>query len=86
MPNMPALVGLGATGLFVNSLTTPVQRATARTIMEALGICVEVEREDLLDAITAASGSGPAYFYLMIEEMIRAGAALGLSPPPIAGR
>ena len=80
MPNTPALLGLGATGLYVNEHTSEAQRAAAQGIIEAFGICVTVEREDLLDAVTAVSGSGPAYYFLMIEEMIRAGTALGLSP------
>lgn len=78
MPNTPALLGLGATGLFVNPQTTDAQRVQATEIIEAFGISVIVEREDLLDAVTAVSGSGPAYFFLMIEEMIKAGVALGL--------
>jgi len=80
MPNTPALLGLGATGLYVNDHTTEAQRIAATEIIEAFGICVTLESEDLLDAVTAASGSGPAYYFLMIEEMIRAGTALGLSP------
>lgn len=79
MPNTPALVGLGATGIYVNARTSEAQRLEAVRIMEAFGICVTVDREDLLDAVTALSGSGPAYYFLMIEEMIRAGVALGLS-------
>lgn len=80
MPNTPALLGLGATGLYVNDHTTDAQRIAAEEIIEAFGICVTVEREDLLDAVTAVSGSGPAYLFLLIEEMIRAGTALGLPP------
>ena len=80
MPNTPALLGLGATGLYVNEHTTDAQCATAKAIIEAFGICVTVEREDLLDVVTAVSGSGPAYYFLMLEEMIRAGTALGLRP------
>lgn len=79
MPNTPALIGLGATGLYPNSQTTEAQCAESTRIIEAFGICVTVEREDLLDAITAVSGSGPAYYFLMIEEMIKAGIKLGLS-------
>lgn len=79
MPNTPALLGLGSTGLYVNGQSTSTQKATARTIIESFGICIEVDREDLLDAVTAVSGSGPAYYFLMIEEMIRAGTALGLA-------
>ena len=80
MPNTPALLGLGATGLYVNDHTTEAQCAAAKAIIEAFGICVTVEREDLLDVVTAVSGSGPAYYFLMLEEMIRAGTALGLRP------
>ena len=80
MPNTPALLGLGATGLYVNDHTTEAQRIAATEIIESFGICVTVEREDLLDAVTAVSGSGPAYFFLMSEEMVRAGTALGLCP------
>jgi pyrroline-5-carboxylate reductase len=79
MPNTPALLGRGATGLFVNEHTSEAHRMTAQSIIEAFGICVTVEREEVLDAVTAVSGSGPAYHFLMIEEMIRAGIALGLS-------
>ncbi|MEO9900433.1 MAG: pyrroline-5-carboxylate reductase [Nisaea sp.] len=78
MPNTPALLGLGATGLYVNERASEAQRVVTKGIIAAFGICVAVEREDLLDAVTAVSGSGPAYYFLMIEEMIRAGTALGL--------
>ncbi|ATG37790.1 pyrroline-5-carboxylate reductase ProC (plasmid) [Phaeobacter piscinae] len=80
MPNTPALLGLGATGLYVNEHASEAQRVVAKGIIAAFGISVAVEREDLLDAVTAVSGSGPAYYFLMIEEMIRAGTTLGLSP------
>ena len=80
MPNTPALLGLGATGLYANEHASEEQRAVAKGIVEAFGVCVTVECEELLDAVTAVSGSGPAYYFLMIEEMIRAGIALGLSP------
>ncbi len=78
MPNTPALVGCGATGIFANAKSTKAQTKTARRIMESFGICVQVDSEDLLDAVTAVSGSGPAYFFLLMEEMTRAGEALGL--------
>ncbi len=78
MPNTPALVGCGATGIFANVKSTKAQIKTATRIMESFGICVEVDSEDLLDAVTAVSGSGPAYFFLLMEEMISAGEALGL--------
>ena len=60
MPNTPALLGLGATGLYVNDHTSETQRTAAQAIIDALGICVAVKREDLLDVVTAVSGSGPA--------------------------
>ncbi len=80
MPNTPALLGLGATGLYVSERASEAQHVAAKSIVEAFGICVAVEREDLLDVVTAVSGSGPAYYFLLIEEMIRAGTALGLRP------
>ena len=80
IPNTPALLGQGATGLYVSERASEAQRLAAKGIIEAFGICVTVVREDLLDAVTAVSGSGPAYYFLMIEEMIRAGTALGLTP------
>ncbi len=79
MPNTPALLGLGGTGLYANNHVDAAQRARACSIVEAFGICIDLPREDLLDAVTAVSGSGPAYFYLLIEEMIRAGVGLGLT-------
>ena len=80
MPNTPAQLGLGATGLFVNGYATEAQFSASKAVVEAFGICITVKHEDLLDAVTAVSGSGPAYYFLMIEEMIRAGTSLGLSP------
>ncbi len=79
MPNTPALCGLGATGLYLNAHVSEAQAAEATAIIEAFGICVPVAEESLLDAVTAVSGSGPAYFFLLIEEMIKAGVRLGLS-------
>lgn len=79
MPNTPALLGLGATGVFLNEHVSEAHKETVKSIIQAFGICVMVESEELLDAVTAVSGSGPAYYFLMIEEMIKAGKALGLS-------
>lgn len=79
MPNTPALLGMGATGLYCNDKTSEAQLAQAVELVEAFGICVQVDKEELLDAVTAVSGSGPAYYFLMIEEMIKAGMKLGLS-------
>lgn len=78
MPNTPALLGCGASGMFANSAATPAQRAHAEHILEAVGIIQWVEDESQLDAVTALSGSGPAYFFLFMEAMIEAGCELGL--------
>ncbi len=78
MPNTPALLGCGASGLFGNSNVTPEQRSLAQSIMGAVGETRWVDSEQALDAITALSGSGPAYFFLFTEAMIDAGCALGL--------
>lgn len=79
MPNTPALVRAGATGLFANSAVSDSQRDIAETIMRAVGITLWLEDEALLDAVTAVSGSGPAYFFYLMEAMEQAGTQLGLS-------
>ena len=78
MPNTPALLGLGATGLFANSQVNQAQRQLADGIIDAIGISVWVSEENELDAVTAISGSGPAYFFLFIEALENAAKALGL--------
>lgn len=78
MPNTPALVGAGASGLFANASVSEAQRGLAGELMEAVGLVEWVEEESLLDAVTAVSGSGPAYFFLMFEAMEEAGVKLGL--------
>ena len=78
MPNTPALLGCGASGLFANANTSEPQRAHAQAILSAVGITCWVDTEQALDAVTALSGSGPAYFFLFIEAMIDAGCELGL--------
>lgn len=78
MPNTPALVQAGATGLFANPKVDQSQQQIAEQILSAGGITVWAEKEADLDAITALSGSGPAYFFLMIEAMQQAGIELGL--------
>jgi len=78
MPNTPALVSQGATGLFGLSGVSPVQRDWATQIMEAVGLVVWVEDEALIDAVTAISGSGPAYVFYFIEALEQAGIELGL--------
>ena len=79
MPNTPALVQTGATGLYANAAVSQQQKDMAESIMRAVGITVWVEAEPLLDAVTALSGSGPAYFFMFMEAMEQAGTELGLS-------
>lgn len=80
MPNTPALFGAGITGLHAPAGTPSSARTLAQTLLAAAGDCVWVEREEELDAVTALSGSGPAYFFLLVEALREAGTALGLSP------
>lgn len=79
MPNTPALIGQGITGLFASAQATEADRALADALLVPAGQRVWVAREDLLDAVTAVSGSGPAYAFYLAEAMTRAGAELGLS-------
>jgi pyrroline-5-carboxylate reductase len=78
MPNTPALVRSGATALFANSMVNNEQRDLAESILRAVGMTLWVENEDLMDAVTALSGSGPAYFFLIMEALESAGEHLGL--------
>ena len=78
MPNTPSLMQLGATGLYANTQVSEVQKKTAQSILDAVGISIWVEKEILLDAVTAVSGSGPAYFFYFIELLQAAGEKLGL--------
>jgi pyrroline-5-carboxylate reductase len=78
MPNTPALIGLGATGVYAEPRASAVQRAAIQSILEAVGIVVWVADEALLDPVTALSGSGPAYFFRFIEALEEAGTAIGL--------
>jgi len=78
MPNTPSLVGIGASGLYANAAVSDTQRTLATQLMEAVGIAEWVEDEHLLDAVTAVSGSAPAYFFLMFEAMEEAAVKLGL--------
>ena len=78
MPNTPALVQAGATGLYAPSEVSADERALAESLMRAVGVCVWVESEALLDSVTALSGSGPAYAFLVMEAMQAAGEKLGL--------
>jgi pyrroline-5-carboxylate reductase len=78
MPNTPALVQSGATGLFANAQVSDEQCSLAESILRSVGITLWVKDEALIDAVTAVSGSGPAYFFLVIEAMEDAGVKLGL--------
>ena len=79
MPNTPALVGLGQTGLYARASVSAADRATVEQVLASTGQCTWVDAEPLLDAVTALSGSGPAYFFYFIESMVRAGTAMGLT-------
>jgi len=79
MPNVAAFVGSGATGMFANNYVTALQHDLAESIMRAVGITLWVKDENLIDTIAALSGSGPAYFFLMIEALETAAVELGLS-------
>ena len=79
MPNTPALLGCGATGLYANEKVSEQQRGFAEAILSAVGITRWVDTEQDLDAVTALSGSGPAYFFLFMEALIDAGTAQGLA-------
>lgn len=80
MPNRPALVGAGATGLYAPQSVEAEHRAGAEQILQAVGETVWVPSEDALDVVTALSGSGPAYFFLLAELMAHAAVANGLAP------
>jgi len=78
MPNTPALVQTGATGLYASLQASESQRALAHAMLDAVGIALWLDSEEQLDAVTALSGSGPAYFFLVMEAMMAAGRAMGL--------
>ena len=78
MPNTPALVQTGAHGLFANAAVTAQDRELASQVLASTGLTIWVNSEAQIDAVTAVSGSGPAYFFYMMESMIRAGKNLGL--------
>ena len=78
MPNTPALVQTGAHGLFANEEVGNNDRELASQVLASTGLTIWVNSEAQIDAVTAVSGSGPAYFFYMMESMIRAGKNLGL--------
>ncbi len=77
MPNTPALIGEGISALFANAKAKPMLEK-AKSIFSSVGRVVILDREDLMDAVTAVSGSGPAYYFLLSEELIKAALQLGL--------
>lgn len=80
MPNTPALVGKGITGLFARPQVSAQGQALVEQVIGTTGQCVWVDAEDKLDAVTALSGSGPAYVFLFLEAMTQAGVDMGLTP------
>ena len=80
MPNTPALIGRGITGLFARPSVSAAERQSIETVIGTTGPSIWLEREDLLDAVTALSGSGPAYVFYFLEAMMAAGEQLGLNP------
>jgi pyrroline-5-carboxylate reductase len=85
MPNTPAAVGRGITGAWANQAVTPVQRQSADALLKAIGKVEWVDQEALIDAITAVSGSGPAYVFYLTECLAKAAEAAGL-PAGLAAR
>lgn len=85
MPNTPALLGLGITALFADSNCSQLHCDQAQQLMATAGETVWLEHEDLINVVTAVSGSGPAYFFYLIEAMSNAGARLGL-PEEVANK
>ncbi len=79
MPNTPALVQAGVTGMYANSLVTQQQKGFANDVLSAVGSTVWLDEETQLDAVTAISGSGPAYFFLVMEAMENAAKELGVN-------
>lgn len=78
MPNTPAIIKQGATGMYATGSVSNAQKAATERILQNLGIVVWVNDEALIDAVTAISGSGPAYFFLFMEFMSRVGVDMGL--------
>lgn len=78
MPNTPALLGSGATALYANDCAGHAHRETAETVLRSVGLTVWLDDESFMDVVTALSGSGPAYFFVLMELMERAAIDLGL--------
>ena len=79
MPNQPALLRLGISGLFANEHTSKTQRRAATNIISTTGPVIRVASEDDIDTVTAVSGTGPAYFYLLVDMLVKVAVDLGLS-------
>ena len=79
MPNLPAMLQAGVSGLYADNSVSMAQRTLAETILASVGQTLWVDTEDEMDTVTAVSGSGPAYFFLMLEAMVAAAQQLGLS-------
>lgn len=80
MPNTPALIGLGISGMYATPSCSSRDREVAKQLLSATGESIWVEEEELIDVVTAVSGSGPAYYFLLTEALREAGEALGLAP------
>lgn len=80
MPNTPALIGYGSTAFFANTNATPAQIKMAEIIFNAIGNSYQLKSEKLINAVTAASGSSPAYFFLIIDAMIKTAISQGIEP------
>lgn len=78
MPNTPALIQLGASGLYANTKLTQDKKALSESIASAIGEWVWIDDESHMDIVTALSGSGPAYFFMFMEELIKSAVQLGL--------
>jgi pyrroline-5-carboxylate reductase len=80
MPNRPALQGCGMTALYATQEVSAAAKTRAEQVLAAVGVTLWVDDEAHMDVVTAISGSGPAYFFLLIEMLEQTGVALGLSP------
>ncbi len=80
MPNLPAAIGQGITAAFTPKNSSPTQKELAGRLLAAAGTVVWVDTEEMIDAVTALSGSGPAYLFLLVDVLAQAGVMLGLSP------
>lgn len=80
MPNTPSLVGKGMSGLYANAATTHYQKTLAENLLKAAGEVIWLEKESLMDVVTAISGSGPAYLFLFMESLVKAAIENGITP------